>query len=1205
MTTEMITTSETRKTYEKMAILHHEVLSKGNNEVARKLAELVEKAKNQEWIIGFCGHFSAGKSTMINRIAGVDLLPSNPIPTSANLAKIRNDNNARAIIDYNNGDTLEMPYPYDLQEIRRSAIDGMVRSIEINHPLPEFPEGVSLLDTPGIDSTDETHLASTKSALHLADIILYVTDYNHVLSDLNMAFLKQLQNQNKRIVLIVNQIDKHLKAELGFDEYKKGIAESFQERKIHPERIFYTSLKKNELPENQFAELKSFILGVSSEKDHKVEENAELAAKQLIEEYIDDLYEEGSEERETFEHQLNDMSREERMNVKHRYDQLTQEWQQIKEKPERLDEKGKQRINETLSSAILMPYETREAGRYYVESIQPEFKVGLFGSRKKTEQERENRLNEFHKKTIETSAALDWQMKELLVKLADEFSISDGDFKQSIYDLKIEFESELLTDQVQQGATFNADYVLRYTEKAADAIKQLYRKKAYEKLAQAVSILEQSSIERANSIRNELDEIEEKTTALNALFHADEKLKTERDRLLAILSEDIDKTQLEAAFSSLPTKKQTRIVSHTEVAQNPDEDKMPKQTSTRDVLEITDSKQVQQTEDFRKRLNDTATNLKETAKRLQIFKGFQTSAKEMTDRANRLENNRFTVALFGAFSAGKSSFANALIGENALPVSPNPTTAAINQILPIDNDHPHRSAVIHIKKEIEMLEDVREILKSTDIWIERLEELPALINQIDANPFLQNVAKGYSEFQDIMGTQQKVDFETFNEMVSIERKAVFVESIELYYDCPLTRQGITLVDTPGADSINARHTDVAFEYIKNADAILFVTYYNHAFSRADREFLIQLGRVKDSFAMDKMFFIVNASDLANSDDELNAVVDYVGKNLQTYGVRHPRIFPVSSKQALKQADESFKDFEKAFHHFTMEELTNVAVQAAHDEVSRVVRTLDSFISSAREDESVKRQKYESTVQTNQLVLDRIQNQGSSTEVQALSQEIDQLLYYLEQRVFLRFPDLFKETFNPGTLGGNGTVKKETLQKCLNELVQVFGYDLAQEMRATALRAENFAVSLLKEHTNQIEIEASSISNEYSFSAYETPSFEAIRFENAFEEMDFSGFSKILGIYKNAKQFFEKDGRSEMKERLQESLKKPVNAYLQKNGERLKSKYIEIYQKEAEVMKERMAKEAREYAEGKLAALSVEVDADKLEQTKNEVDQIWN
>src|SRR5699024_308259 len=109
--------------------------------------------------------------------------------------------------------------------------------------------------------------------------------------------------------------------------------------------------------------------------------------------------------------------------------------------------------------------------------------------------------------------------------------------------------------------------------------------------------------------------------------------------------------------------------------------------------------------------------------------------------------------------------------------------------------------------------------------------------------------------------------EAFSRYVSDESRACFVELAELYYDCPLTRQGVTLVDTPGADSIHARHTEVAFRYIKDADAILFVTYYNHAFSRADREFLIQLGRVKDAFEMDKMFFIMNAADLASSDRE--------------------------------------------------------------------------------------------------------------------------------------------------------------------------------------------------------------------------------------------------------------------------------------------------------------------------------------------------
>ena len=125
----------------------------------------------------------------------------------------------------------------------------------------------------------------------------------------------------------------------------------------------------------------------------------------------------------------------------------------------------------------------------------------------------------------------------------------------------------------------------------------------------------------------------------------------------------------------------------------------------------------------------------------------------------------------------------------------------------------------------------------------------------------------------------KSEQEEFVKFVAEEDRSCFVESIDFYYDCELTRKGITLVDTPGADSINARHTDVAFEYIRNADAILFITYYNHAFARADREFLVQLGRVKDAFELDKMFFVVNAIDLASDEEEAEAVKTFVGDEL--------------------------------------------------------------------------------------------------------------------------------------------------------------------------------------------------------------------------------------------------------------------------------------------------------------------------------------
>lgn len=122
--------------------------------------------------------------------------------------------------------------------------------------------------------------------------------------------------------------------------------------------------------------------------------------------------------------------------------------------------------------------------------------------------------------------------------------------------------------------------------------------------------------------------------------------------------------------------------------------------------------------------------------------------------------------------------------------------------------------------------------------------------------------------------------ESYIEFVSMEEKACFVERIILYYSSPLTEQGMVLVDTPGAGSMNARHTEMAFNYITSADSIVFVTYYNHAFSRADQAFLTQLGQMKNFIEKDKMFFIVNAADLAATKSDLFDVLHHVERNLE-------------------------------------------------------------------------------------------------------------------------------------------------------------------------------------------------------------------------------------------------------------------------------------------------------------------------------------
>ena len=58
--------------------------------------------------------------------------------------------------------------------------------------------------------------------------------------------------------------------------------------------------------------------------------------------------------------------------------------------------------------------------------------------------------------------------------------------------------------------------------------------------------------------------------------------------------------------------------------------------------------------------------------------------------------------------------------------------------------------------------------------------------------------------------------------------------------------------------------------------------------------------MKDAFELDKMFFIVNAIDLATTEEEQEDVKGYVRSELQRFGIRFPRLYGVSSLLALKE-----------------------------------------------------------------------------------------------------------------------------------------------------------------------------------------------------------------------------------------------------------------------------------------------------------------
>ncbi|WP_139491485.1 dynamin family protein [Brevibacillus dissolubilis] len=645
------------------------------------------------------------------------------------------------------------------------------------------------------------------------------------------------------------------------------------------------------------------------------------------------------------------------------------------------------------------------------------------------------------------------------------------------------------------------------------------------------------------------------------------------------------------------------------------------------------------------KLLDAATRLRQAYEQIQPVAGMQAQAKAMQERAKRLEENRFTVALFGAFSAGKSSFANALMGDLVLPVSPNPTTAAINKIMPPTEQYPHGTVRVVLKKREAIEADVLRSLAVFGIEASDLASGLQAVNNIDvtqiapnAKPhytFLKAVVKGYPDMDQHLSGELLVDTAAFKAFVAKEEKACFTEYIELFYSCPLTDQGIVLVDTPGADSINARHTGVAFDYLKNADVILFVTYYNHAFSQADREFLLQMGRVKDTFELDKMFFLVNAADLAHSQEELDGVVTHIEKNLLTCGIRNPRIYPVSSQTALlsrmlekgklsASAEKVYRQrtnageadplpawetglelsglqaFEQDFLKFTLDELTGMAVTAADSEIRRAHGILAEYIEMAQQGESVRQERRQAADAARQAALASIHNLSVTAEARDLAKEQDELIYYIKQRLFFRFNELFNYAFNPSVLKEDGRSMKQALQSSLQELFRSIGYDLAQELRATSLRLEKFlnkqTVNIISAWQKELTPHAKGLTlAAYTAHSVETPDFS--------EELHVSvsgPFQSALGLFKNTKDFFEQDGKTKMRTELEKLLQEPVTQFLARGGELLSDRFTAEFNNVVEQERSRVVEQVEEYFTGVYAALDMNVDIDELVKKQGEL-----
>jgi GTP-binding protein EngB required for normal cell division len=268
----------------------------------------------------------------------------------------------------------------------------------------------------------------------------------------------------------------------------------------------------------------------------------------------------------------------------------------------------------------------------------------------------------------------------------------------------------------------------------------------------------------------------------------------------------------------------------------------------------------------------------------------------------KIEEEAFNLVILGQFKRGKSTFINALLGEDLLPTAIVPLTSVVT----ILRYGPK------LKIEVRFLDDRHDEVV--------LADLPIYITE-RGNP--QN-KKG-------------------------------VREVTVFYPSEYLRGGVRIIDTPGVGSGYRHNTDVAYNYLPFVDAGVFIFSADPPLSESEHQFLQNIRAY-----VDKLFFVLNKMDQVSEEDRRESL-DFTARILeQDLGTGRVKIYPLSARWALegKKAgggarlkDSLLPDFEEQLQNFLLHEKGKVFLTAVANSLLKLVS--DETMSFQLEREAIK------------------------------------------------------------------------------------------------------------------------------------------------------------------------------------------------------------------------------------------------------------
>lgn len=941
---------DSRHTLNTLYKLKKEILKSDNDTLVSQIDHAIQKTYNEQLVFSFIGHYSAGKSSLINYLLDQDILPSSPVPTTSNTVAVQigDGQGIQAFINQ-----YQYAFLDDYDELKALNTKDMdIQAITMDIQSTDYQHNTVFQDTPGVDSNTDSHEESANRFLLNSDLIFFTVEYNHVESEHNLMLLKEISSLDIPLVLVINQIDKHDDREITLDTFLNRVKRTLTNWNIEPEHLFTTSIYAS--PYNRIDELKAFIQETEAKRatlevayDARITKNIENKQLEYLRNAMESLHD--ALELDNVLTRENAAKRIEYLN-----NELTKaEIIHLRSDEEELKVHVKESVKKLVKDSYLFPHQVKDAIVEYLKVMAGEKKAGgLFGKKKKEQMMYDEALTEVH--------------ASIQPVIHTEINANINSFFQSLgligEPFKFEWANAYLTEE--KITSLNQSYITNYFDKLKSTLSKVISE-------QAVVHMEQLTATDTGAVKAQTTLKAEKAlyTEASELLGLIKSLDTQNYRHLYIhMDDEIDKLNLLE-----------------EITLSYDDD---------NHIELAESKHNEFTVNNEGDMNLTA--FRELGSLLESSPRYRNYRKLLNDKLARIDHGKANISVFGGFSAGKTTFINALMGRKHLTTSPNPTTATITEI---NND---QTSTVVYKSEMDLTETLATLSGERHDTVDGYKKwISKHIDKIDETyqPLLTGINENYVHYKDKLGQTISIDTEDLIAKISNDKDSTFIHKANVSIDNDMTAS-YTLVDSPGINSINARHTSETRDIITESDMIIYVSYYNHVFSRSDETFLqyIQSLKGKDF----PIIFIINAVDLMKSEADRDKVLDYMHHELNRMDIKHV-LYPVSSKRALDEGDHYFDTAKTEIMKLADQQSGNVQYTTLKETRKQLINTLMSNMRQFEDNGEERTQLLE----RRRDLLNDIEGVTAERINDTLKQEIDIILTYLVKRLLLQLYDHLK------------------------------------------------------------------------------------------------------------------------------------------------------------------------------------------------------